>query len=81
MVVHMKTTVEIADPLLEHAKLEARRRGTTVRALIEEGLRIVLEPTRPANFTLRPAAVSGVAPSRWDELQPDERLAVMYGDR
>lgn len=39
----MKTTVEISDALFEHAKNEAARRGTTLRALIEQGLLATLK--------------------------------------
>ena len=39
----MKTTVEIQDQLLRQAKSKAKRGGTTLRALIEDGLRRVLE--------------------------------------
>lgn len=57
---HMKTTVEISDALLEAAKAEAAQRGTTLRSLLEEGLRRVLdERSRERGFTLRDASVSG----------------------
>lgn len=39
---HMKTTVEIADDLFTRTREVAKREGTTLRTLIEEGLRIVL---------------------------------------
>ena len=39
---HMKTTVEIADDLFAHTREVARREGTTLRTLIEEGLRAAL---------------------------------------
>lgn len=42
----MKTTVEIADGLLAAARKLAAKNGTTVRALIEEGLRRVVEARR-----------------------------------
>ena len=43
MVSHIvKTTIEIADDLLERAQRVARKRKTTFRALTEQGLRLVL---------------------------------------
>jgi len=39
----VKTTVEIADALLERARKHAAHTGQSVRALIEEGLRQVLD--------------------------------------
>ena len=56
----MKTTVELPDALLRDAKRKAAREGTTVRALIEQGLRAVVSGRRPATrFTLRDAAFKG----------------------
>ena len=56
----MKTTVEIPDPLAEEAKAVARREKTTLRALIETGLRQVLrERRRKARFRLRDASFRG----------------------
>jgi hypothetical protein len=39
---HMKNTIDIADPLLEQAKRLAARRGITLNALMEQGLRRVI---------------------------------------
>lgn len=60
MVDLMKTTVEIADPLLAAARRAAATRGTTLRALIEAGLRRVLEEqSREAPFELRDVSFGG----------------------
>ena len=64
----MKTTVEIPDPLAEEAKALARREKTTLRALIEAGLRhVVRDRLRRARFQLRDASFGGRG------LQPDFR--------
>lgn len=39
----MKTTIEIAAPLLRRAKRFAARRGTTLRGVVEEALRVALD--------------------------------------
>ncbi len=56
----MKTTIEIADALFEEARRVARREGTTLRALVEEGLRDLLRHRRrrPA-FQLRKVTYKG----------------------
>jgi hypothetical protein len=59
IVSHMKTTIEIADGLLLEAKERAARDGTTLRALVEEGLRAVLGARRHGVFSLRDASVDG----------------------
>ncbi len=38
----MKTTVDIDDELLARARETAKREGTTLRALVEEALRVTL---------------------------------------
>jgi hypothetical protein len=56
----MKTTVELPDALVREAKRVALREGTTVRALIERGLRSVVSGRRPAApFTLRQGGFRG----------------------
>ena len=60
MVARMKTTVEISDALADEAKAVAAREKTTLRALIEAGLRQVLrERRRKARFRLRDASFRG----------------------
>lgn len=57
---HMKTTIEIADKLLEQAKRVAARERTTVRALVETGLRREISERRLRKaFRLRDASVKG----------------------
>lgn len=57
---HMKTTIEIADPLLAAARRAAAKGGTTLRQLIEEGIRRVLaDQTIEPAFTLRKASFKG----------------------
>ena len=56
----MKTTVDISDSLLAEAKRVATRKRTTVRALIEHGLRRVLaEHKRTTSFRLRKVTFKG----------------------
>jgi hypothetical protein len=54
MVARMKTTIEIADALLEAARKAADREGITLRALVERSLRQTLATRRtPAPFRLQ----------------------------
>lgn len=79
----MKATIEISDPLLRAARQAARRDGTTLRALVEQGLRLALEKRRQAPpFRLSDASVDGhgLQPGAeglsWDALR-----GLAYGDR
>ncbi|HSW31574.1 MAG TPA: hypothetical protein VLH75_18955 [Longimicrobiales bacterium] len=56
----MKTTVEISDPLFTEARILAASEDTSLRALIEEGLRRLLEERRArSDFVLRRATFCG----------------------
>ena len=47
---HMRTTVRLDDALLDRAKREAARRGITLTALIEQGLRLAMrQPLKPSD--------------------------------
>jgi Arc/MetJ family transcription regulator len=68
MYTHMKTTVEISDPLLQRAKRLAAKENTTLRELVEAGLRRVLEErSSRRQFVLRDVRVHGQG------LQPEFR--------
>lgn len=72
----MKTTVEISTPLLKEAKAVATRHGTTLRALLEEGLReSVARRKKGRRFRLRDTTVRGrglqpgVDLSNWEQIR------------
>ena len=49
----MKTTIDVADQLLEEARRVAARDRTTLRELVHEGLRRVLDERRPRRTAFR----------------------------
>ena len=59
MVTHMKTTIEIPEPLLAEARRIALKQGVTLRTLVEEGLRRVLRERGTGGFRLRRASFQG----------------------
>lgn len=72
----MKTTVELSDQLLREARRAAADENTSVRALIEEGLRAALARRREGRpFTLRQASFkgdglqAGLTLSDWDSIR------------
>ena len=80
MVTHMKTTVEIADHLLQRARAAASAEGVTLRQLVEEGLREILEKRardQVKPFRLRPIRfcgggfVLGFEAAGWDAVRDE----------
>ncbi len=73
MVTLMKTTIDISAALYEEVRRVAQEENTTVKALVEEGLRHTLaEHKRRAPFTLRNAAFKGdglQSESSWDQIR------------
>lgn len=56
----MKTTIEIADPLLKEARKLAVREGVTLKAIVERGLNRVISETKSGPpFRLRKASYKG----------------------
>ena len=58
---NMKTTIDITDSLLQEAKKISAHKHTTLRSLIEEGLRSVIakHKTSEHTFKLRKASFKG----------------------
>jgi hypothetical protein len=73
----MKTTIDIAESLLSAARRAAADEDTTLRALVEEGLRRTLAEREvgSAPFRLRRASFGGdglrpeLAETGWDQLR------------
>jgi predicted transcriptional regulator len=82
MGVWMKTTIEISDALFQSAKTLAQRRRTTLRQIVEEGLRTVLREEQAKDrkpFKLVDASVTGSTvadtdPARWRDLEMDHAI-------
>jgi hypothetical protein len=78
----MKTTVDIADDLLKRSQQLAKREGSTLRAVLEEGLRLVLKDRRapgPRTFRFPTFGKGGLNPefrdADWDKIR-----TTIYGD-
>ena len=73
----MKTTVELADDLVREANEYASRHGLTLRAVIEEGIRLTIrgETGARSRFVVRDASVDGAG------LQPEFRAETWPGLR
>jgi hypothetical protein len=79
----VKITVEIADPLLSQARKRAKKTGRPLRAVIEDGLRLVLRDVQPRPNYKLPDRSSGVAgdPNPLEALSWQELRDEIYGAR
>lgn len=78
----MKTTVEIADSLLAEARRVAHEDGTTLRSLIEEGLRrVIAERSQRAPYVMPDRSVggNGLTPEFRDAIWEQIRDAIYEG--
>ena len=56
----MKTTIDIADELIKRARLLQARDHVTLRSLIEDGLRDILDKrSKPSKYKFSPIVVGG----------------------
>jgi CRISPR/Cas system-associated protein Csm6 len=72
----MKTTVEIPNSLLQEARKLAEKEGTSIKILVEEGLRrILLERKKGKPFRLRDGSYKGkglqgdVTEGSWEKIR------------
>jgi len=72
---HMRTSIDIPDPLLKRARSVARKRNTTLRAVLLEGLSRALEDEgTTAPYSLPDESfgegglVEGLSPGEWDRI-------------
>lgn len=76
MASHMKTTIQIPDGLLQEAQRVAQQENTTLKALVEQGLRRILaERKQRRAFRLRKASFKGrglqraIAGASWQQIR------------
>lgn len=84
MASHMKTTVQISDALLAEVKKVAAKRKTTLKTLIDEGLRLVVdnEQKKKEPFKLKDCSVGDPnAPWPLEGKTWEEIRTLAYGDR
>ncbi|MBN1268800.1 MAG: hypothetical protein JXB04_04375 [Kiritimatiellae bacterium] len=67
----MRTTIDLDDDLAIRAKKEAVERRTSLRELVEDGLRLVLEQ-KPGAVKEPMDRLAGLGREVWDGVDPDD---------
>jgi hypothetical protein len=79
----MKTTIDIADDLIDRARVVQKRNDITLRALVEEGLRLVLDKhgksVKPYKF--EPVVVGKPYRSGMPKVDVNALIAEGYAER
>ncbi len=78
----MKTTIDIQDALLTRARRHARRHGRPLRAVVEEGLRLVLStPAARSRYRLPDLSVGDPAgPDPLETYSWQDLREMIYGN-
>ena len=79
----MKTTIDIHDELLNRAKLHAKRTGQSLRAVVEEGIRLALEAgakRKPYRLPDKSVGIPG-GPNPLESYSWDALRDIIYNDR
>ena len=76
MLLHMRTSIDLSDALFRRAKRVANKRQTTLKNLVEDGLRKVLDEDKPERkFQLLDASfgdgglVEGLSETNWEKIR------------
>ncbi|MFT3792531.1 MAG: hypothetical protein QM741_16035 [Rudaea sp.] len=79
----MKTTIDIADDLIDRAKLIQKRQAITLRALVEEGLRLVLDKhaKRVKPYKFEPVIVGAPCHEGMARTDVNALIAEAYAER
>lgn len=81
MATGVKTTLDIHDELLLRAKRHAKTTGRTLRAVVEEGLRLVLSAPSSHPYELPDLRVGDpLAPDPMERYSWPELRELIYGD-
>lgn len=73
----MRTTVDLPDELLTRARRRAADEGTTLTALLADGLRLRLDPPPGARSKPRPLPVSSVGGGLQPGLDPASNASLL----
>lgn len=80
MVNHMKTTLVIDDSVMQRLRAEAARRGVTMSALVEAGLRRLLDEPAPPPAAVPPLPSWDGGGARVDVADRDALYALLDRD-